>query len=128
MEDLSDALLISGGNELTDGNVQIHLRKGGEDVTLPIANQFHPEIEVPEDKHPDEMSCEERAVREPQVLFANNAIAAVMCNVFYVFRSTGVVPYDEVYIDILTGNSRSVYRNPLPKGAVSTKEGALCPK
>src|SRR5574337_1027822 len=35
-EDLSDVVLISGGNDFTDGNVQIYIRQGGQDITLPL--------------------------------------------------------------------------------------------
>ncbi len=59
-EELSDVVLISGGNDFTDGNVQVYVRQDGRDVTLPLT-RFHPEIAEPKDKSPAEMSCEELA-------------------------------------------------------------------
>ena len=59
---LNDVIVISGGNDLTDGNVQIFIRKGGLDVT-PSLTDYHPEIKDPKDKSPLEMSCEELSTR-----------------------------------------------------------------
>ena len=108
-EDLQNVTLISGGNDFTDGNVQIYIRREGENLTLPIASDFHPEIMYPEDKNPAEAGCGELAESEPQLLIANNAIASAMLSVFYAYLQ-GKVHYDEIYIDILTGNSRAVNR------------------
>lgn len=108
-EELGDCTLISGGNELTDGNIQIFIRKDGEDVTLPLANDFHPEIRYPEDRNPGDVGCEELAQDEPQILIMNNAIAALMLNAFYAFLSEKLT-YDEVYTDIITNTARKVCR------------------
>jgi molybdopterin/thiamine biosynthesis adenylyltransferase len=59
IQTLTNAIFISGGNELTDGNVQLYVQLGGKSRTLPI-EKSHPEIEDPKDKNPGEMSCEER--------------------------------------------------------------------
>lgn len=108
-EEMEDIVLISGGNEYTDGNIQVHVRRDDENLTLPIANKFHPEIQEPADKSPHEMSCEELAVSEPQLIFTNFYIAALMLNAFYSHMQNGV-QYSEVYGDILTNNSRAVVR------------------
>lgn len=108
-EELSDTVLISGGNDYTDGNVQVYVRKDGEDITLPIANDFHPEIQYPEDENPAEASCDQLINSEPQLLITNNAIAATMISLFYSYLQ-GKLDCDEVYVDILTGNSRAVNR------------------
>lgn len=82
-EALSDVVLISGGNDFTDGNVQVYVRRDGRDVTLPLT-RFHPEIADPKDKSPAEMSCEElAAVAAPQLLFMNLSIASAMLNAFF---------------------------------------------
>ena len=107
--ELDNAVLISGGNELTDGNMQINIRKEGADLTLPIANSFHSEILDPEDKNPGDLGCDELAENKPQELITNNAIAAVMLNAFYACL-VNKVDYDEVYVDILTNNARQVCR------------------
>jgi molybdopterin/thiamine biosynthesis adenylyltransferase len=110
-EGLSDVVLISGGNEFTDGNVQIYIRKGGRDLTLPLT-RFHPEIADPKDKSPAEMSCEELAAEAaPQLLFMNLGVASAMLNAFYSWRS-GHLSYGEVYVDILEGRAQPVARFP----------------
>jgi molybdopterin/thiamine biosynthesis adenylyltransferase len=108
-EDMSNIVLISGGNDYTDGNVQVHVRKDDFNVTWPIANKFHPEIQRPSDKSPHEMSCEELAVSEPQLIFTNFYIASLMLNAFYAYTQKGA-QYSEVYGDIITNNSRAVVR------------------
>jgi molybdopterin/thiamine biosynthesis adenylyltransferase len=106
---LKDVLLISGGNDLVDGNVQIYWRGGGKDLTQPLT-RFHPEIATPKDKSPHELSCEElMAQAAPQLLFTNLAIASAMLNAFYGYLE-GKLNYSEVYIDILEGKNNPVKR------------------
>lgn len=108
-EALDEIVLISGGNDLTDGNVQVHVRRGGEDLTFPLA-RFHPEIQDPQDRSPAEMSCEElQQASSPQLLFTNLAVASAMLNAFYSFR-IGKLGYDEVYLDIVEGRINPVAR------------------
>lgn len=110
-ETLNEIVLISGGNERTDGNVQVHVRKGGEDLTFPLS-RFHPEIQDPQDRSPAEMSCEElKQASAPQLLFTNLAVASAMLNAFYSFR-VGKLGYDEVYLDIVEGRMNPVTRGP----------------
>ena len=97
----SDVLLISGGNELESGNVQVYFRREGKDVT-PSLTCYHPEIENPQDKSPDEMSCEELSKSEPQLLFTNLTVATIMtwtlhnyCKVNYEQNELS-----EIYFDI----------------------------
>ena len=108
-QELGDVLLISGGNEYTDGNIQVFQKKAGENITPPLDNKFHPEILVPSDRNPGEAGCERLARSEPQLLITNNAVATAMLNAFYGFLE-GSLDYDEVYIDILTNNTRRVKR------------------
>jgi molybdopterin/thiamine biosynthesis adenylyltransferase len=108
-ERLETVTLISGGNDLTDGNVQIHIREAGQDRTAPLT-RYHPEIRTPHDRSPAELSCEELMLRgAPQLLFANLAIASAMLNAFYGLRQ-GVLRYGEVYLDIVEGKSNPVHR------------------
>jgi molybdopterin/thiamine biosynthesis adenylyltransferase len=108
---LADVTLISGGNDYTDGNVQVYLRCGGRDVTLPLT-RFHPEIADPKDRSPHEMSCDELlAEAAPQLLFMNLTVASAMLNAFYAWR-TGKLQYGEVYLDILEGKASPVVRQP----------------
>jgi molybdopterin/thiamine biosynthesis adenylyltransferase len=110
-EELSEVVLISGGNDFTDGNVQIYVRQGDRDITLPLT-RFHPEIADPKDKSPAEMSCEELAAEAaPQLLFTNLGVACAMLNAFYAWRS-GRLRYGEVYLDIVEGRAQPVARAP----------------
>ena len=108
---LNNVIVISGGNELTDGNVQIFIRKGGENVT-PSLTDYHPEIENPLDKSPDEMSCEELSHAEPQLYFTNFMVAGHMCSAFYNIIERNNYKISEVYFDILSMNSNSKTRVP----------------
>lgn len=106
--ELDNALLISGGNELTRGGLQVYWRKGGVDKTLPLTNEHHPEIANPTDQMPGP-HCLERAVVEPQLILMNAAVAIGMLNALYAWLE-GELDYDEVYIDIISGNVRAVNR------------------
>ncbi len=82
-ENLNNVVLISGGNELYTGNVQVYIRKDGQDVTASLTD-YHKEILNFEDKNPADMSCEEMAVAgTPQMLFTNLSIATNMLWMFY---------------------------------------------
>lgn len=100
-KELKNITLISGGNEYTDGNVQIYLRKGGKDLT-PDLCAYHPEIQNPDDKLPDEMSCQELSESEPQLYFTNLGVATFMCWAFYNVVVKEEYERSEVYFDILT--------------------------
>jgi molybdopterin/thiamine biosynthesis adenylyltransferase len=106
---LSDLTLISGGNDYEDGNVQVYVRRDGQDLT-PSLSRYHPEIAQPRDRNPAEMSCEElMAQGAPQLLFTNLMVASLMLNAFYALRQGGV-NYSEVYLDIVQNVSRAVIR------------------
>ena len=101
---LQNVTLISGGNELIDGNVQVYIRRDGVNLTNPITHS-HPEIQNPEDKSPHELSCQELAETSvPQIIFTNFTAAAVMGNVFYNIYSDKYRIVDEIYFDIQTYN------------------------
>lgn len=97
---LNNVTLISGGNELTDGNVQLYVRRDGKDLTPDIA-AYHPEIENPDDKLPEEQSCEELANSAPQLYFANLGVATLMCWTFYNAIVKEQYTTSEVYFDLL---------------------------
>lgn len=108
-ERLGDVLLISGGNEWTDGNVQVYCRQGGRDLSAPLT-RFHPEIAAPGDASPAEASCDAAAAAgAPQLLFMNLTVASAMLNAFYAWQQ-GRLGYGEVYLDILAGRSQPVER------------------
>lgn len=102
-------ILISGGNDWTDGNVQIFVRKNSESLTPNLA-MYHPEIENPDDRSPEDMSCEELSKVEPQLYFANLSAATLMCWVFWNVVIEGNIEECEVYFDIELMAARSVVR------------------
>lgn len=97
---LQNVILISGGNDLIDGNVQIYIRQNGKDIT-PDLCAYHPEIANPDDKLPEEMSCEELAASEPQLYFANLGVATIMCWAFYNVVVKEQYEKSEIYFDIV---------------------------
>jgi molybdopterin/thiamine biosynthesis adenylyltransferase len=106
---LADVTLISGGNDFSDGNVQVYLRRDGRDLT-PSLSRYHPEIAQPQDRNPGELSCEElMAQGAPQLLFTNLMVASMMLNAFYAFTQERL-DYSEVYLDILENLTRPVSR------------------
>ena len=100
-KNLQDVTLISGGNEFTDGNVQIYVRKEGRDLT-PDLCAYHPEIANPDDKLPEEMSCEELSNSDPQLYFTNLGVATLMCWSFYNVVVKEQYERSEVYFDMLS--------------------------
>ncbi|MFZ2657680.1 MAG: ThiF family adenylyltransferase [Victivallales bacterium] len=106
---LRDATLISGGNDHTDGNVQIFLKKKGRVLTAPIT-KHHPEIQFPRDKRPDEIGCDEEIAESPQLIFTNFMAASLMMNVFYRIIQDPAPSYSEVYFDINMNIARTVKR------------------
>lgn len=106
---IKDVTLISGGNDFTDGNVQLYVRRDNKDLT-PDLCKYHPEIAEPDDKLPTEMSCEELAVSEPQLYFANLGVATIMCWTFYNAVVKESYERSEIYFDILTMNTNSKIR------------------
>jgi len=105
---LNTITLISGGNELEDGNIQIFIKRGGEKIT-PSLTDYHKELENPVDKSPDEMSCEELSKSEPQLYFTNLMAASYMCTAFYNVLK-GRLNFSEVYFDNVTMKADSKIR------------------
>jgi len=104
---LKDVILISGGNEFQDGDVNLYLRRKGKNVTPPLTH-LHPEIQNPADRNPDEMSCEELAeVGVPQLIFANLTAATMMLNAFWMvgeyFAERCDLKYSVAHFDVLLG-------------------------
>lgn len=106
---IKNVTLISGGNDYTDGNVQLYVRRDNKDLT-PDLCMHHPEIAGPDDKLPTEMTCEEAAISEPQLYFANLGVATIMCWTFYNAVVKESYERSEVYFDILTMNTNSKIR------------------
>jgi molybdopterin/thiamine biosynthesis adenylyltransferase len=104
---LRDVVVISGGNDLYDGNVQIFIRRDGQERS-PSLTRYHPEIARAAGPLPGE-GCDVQASSVPQLLVTNLAIASAMLNAFYACLQ-GVPAYEEVYLDILAGRMNPVVR------------------
>lgn len=104
---LSSVALFSGGNDGIDpprergtyGNVSVHIRAEGRDLTVPIT-RFHPEIARAEGELPGGPNCGQLAESVPQIIFANLAVASAMLNAFFAY-CCGLLSYQEVSFDIL---------------------------
>jgi len=115
---LDNVCLISGGNDGvgkdsrghlvqgTYGNVQVHIRRDGRDLT-PSLFAYHPEIAEPTDVMPTEISCSEAILSVPQIVFANLAAASAMLNAFYLYVCRDL-EYAEVCFDIRDALMRPV--------------------
>lgn len=114
---LRDATLISGGNDETDGNVQLVRRRGGWSVDGHLV-EIHPEIgEAPGDPVPGDDGCLAHADERPQILATNLMVASAMLSCLWQLLETGSVPYSEVFLDTArcAMRSRSWFR--VPEGA-----------
>jgi len=113
-EELDNIALFSGGNEYTDGDVNVYIRKDGKDgkeFNRPMTALF-PKIAEPEDQNPGDLTeeerqgCEQEAQTNPQLLFTNLAIASHMCNCYYAYEQ-GKLNFERVCVDILTQCART---------------------
>jgi hypothetical protein len=107
---LEEVCLLSGGNDGvgpdgagrvlrgTYGNVQVYLRRGGEDAS-PSLTRYHPEIREPADKLPTDVSCTELVASVPQVLFTNLLTASAILNTLWLYLC-GALHYSELSFDM----------------------------
>jgi hypothetical protein len=108
---LSDVVLISGGNDGVDppheqgtyGNVQIAVRKNGQELTVPIT-RYHPEIANATGEIPGSDGCGQIVASVPQILFTNLAVASAMLNALFAY-TCGRLKYQEVQFDVLEARS-----------------------
>lgn len=112
--ELTDAVVISGSNELEKGCVQIYVRRNGEDLTLPLAHWIYPEIAQADSLEAAIAGCGERFEQDPQLLITNNAVAAQMIVALYgCLTLSDPELYDETRLDVKTGNALSIDRKAL---------------
>lgn len=96
---LKNVRVISGGNDMSDGNVQVQIRLKGNQV-FPALTEYHSEIAWPADKPPFAMSCEELAASgSPQLIFANMMAASLMAAAFWA-ELNRKLRAEEVYFDL----------------------------
>lgn len=83
--ELRNVTVISGGNDLVDGDILVHIRRDGVDLTPPMT-QYHREIDAPTDLHPNEVrqaGCDVLAQTKAQIVITNNIVAALMLAAFH---------------------------------------------
>lgn len=113
-EKLNNVALFSGGNEITDGDVNVYIRKDGKDGKEHNRSmlELFPKVANPEDQNPGDLTdeerlgCEREAENNPQLLFTNLAIASTMCNCYYAYEQ-GKLNFERVCLDIMTQCSRT---------------------
>ena len=103
---LKNILVIFGGNEYDDGDVNVLYIKNGKLLT-PKYSEKHPEV-LKKDKFPDEVSCAEGAKSFPQLIFVNTMVAQVMINTYYSFLQLGKVSHNEVFVNIKHNAVRAI--------------------
>jgi len=100
---LKNVLLLSGGNEYIDGDVQIYARRKGVDLTPPIW-KWNSNIKNPKDRSPEEIGCDELVESTPQLIFTNGMVSACMCMAFYnyykMFETDIIVDKSVIMFDI----------------------------
>ena len=103
---LDTATLISGGNDETDGNVQLVRRREGRSVDGHLV-EIHPEIgEIPATEVATGDGCMAHLAARPQLVVTNLMVAAAMLNAIWAVIETGSVPYSEVYLDVVANVAR----------------------
>jgi molybdopterin/thiamine biosynthesis adenylyltransferase len=113
--ELNNVTLISGGNDYTDGNVIVYIRKSGKDLNKsPI--DLYSSIANPQDNNPGESNlenqgCQSDSIQHPQLVPTNMTAASVMLNCF---RLCNIDKFDvsknQVFFDI-----NSLYQRPSPE-------------
>jgi molybdopterin/thiamine biosynthesis adenylyltransferase len=104
---LDDVTLISGGNDETDGNVQLVRRRGGEFVAgcwaeIPVEIGRATEAEFAARN-----GCERQVEERPQLVVTNLMVASAMLNCLWAVLERGSVSYSEVYLDVIANAMRS---------------------
>jgi hypothetical protein len=104
---LDEVTLISGGNNETDGNVQLVRRRGGEFVDGSLA-EIHVEIgRATEAEFAARNGCERQVEERPQLVVTNLMVASAMLNCLWAVLERGSVSYSEVYLDVIANAMRS---------------------
>jgi molybdopterin/thiamine biosynthesis adenylyltransferase len=99
---------VFAGNELSDGAIQVFIRRGGRNLHRPI-EQYHPEISAPRDRNPADLSCEELAARPGggQLVSANLMAASLVVNAAFRLLEGEVPSYEEIYFDCVANRTRT---------------------
>lgn len=109
---LNNVILLSGGNEYTDGNLQSYFKIDGKEMNHPIEYR-HPEIERTNDGDRSEMSCEElhNLPSGSQVIFANAMSGTLMACLFYSYIASEKEPWriDDIFFDVEQVKTARIY-------------------
>lgn len=100
---LNNVIVISGGNELIDGNAQFYIRKNGELMAGEYLDTLHPEIGTAKKEEKKTTSCDR--AEDPQYLATNNFVATIMFNILFNILNGAIPDYTEVCIDILSNKA-----------------------
>ena len=104
---MDEVTLISGGNDETDGNVQLVRRRDGEFVDGGLA-EIHGEIgRATAAEFAARNGCERQADERPQLVVTNLMVASAMLNCLWAVLERGSVSYSEVYLDVIENAMRS---------------------
>jgi len=112
---IQNCTVISGGNDLVDGNVIVHIRRDGRDITPSLCDpNYHDDIANSKDMHPGQSGqagfCQAQAQSTPQILIVNNMIASIMLQAFWNLTDpethakimANPVEYGEVFANMTT--------------------------
>ena len=116
LANLDEVTLISGGNDETDGNVQLVRRRDGWSVDGHLT-EIHPEIGMATEEEPRGDGCQVLAAERPQLLVTNLMVASAMLSCLWQITERGSVPYSEVYLDAIQNAARSRSWFRVPAGA-----------
>ncbi len=114
--ELIDVTLISGGNDETDGNVQLVRRRDGWSMDGHLT-EIHPEIGMATEEEPRDGGCQVMAAERPQLLVTNLMVASAMLACLWQISELGSIPYSEVYLDAIQNAARSRSWFRVPAGA-----------
>lgn len=115
VQTLANVTVIAGGCDYLDGAVKFFIRRKGKNLTLPLANHYHPEIQKPTDRNPGDLAEGETMPAPPQAIVNVNMVAAVMLSVLRRLLMEEFFDPCEFYIDAATGSVTSRPRLPLSR-------------
>lgn len=110
---MKNVTYLSGGNDLTDGNMQIVRKRNG--VALdPALTDVHPEIAKAIEKPDWTPGCDQMVNAAPQIIVTNLMVASAMLNGVWAIMEGRELPYSEVYVDVEVNAARSKKREVAP--------------
>lgn len=99
---LKDVTVISGGNDIEEGQAQMWVRRKGKDI-LPKFTEIAPEIMADKAAMPDLDHCLENSISEPQTALVNQAVATAMMMLYRHQLSEDPIFMNEIRVNITNG-------------------------